>query len=70
MITLTPAYGRDYRSKREAVEAFKSGADFILNSFTSQFDGKPCSIRDFSPGDAVKVRYNNLTRVAVVTVSE
>lgn len=64
-MTLTPAYGRDYKSKKAALEAYRRGDDFILNDPTSPWDGKPCSIRDF-PDKQVSIRYNNLWSVIVV----
>jgi hypothetical protein len=32
-MTLTPAYGRDYKSKKELLADLNSGKDFVLNSF-------------------------------------
>jgi len=68
---LTPAYGRNYTSASEAVEAFQSGRhDFILNDPSSRWNGKPCSSRDFPPGTQVIIRYHNLRRVVNTTVQE
>ena len=68
MTTLTPAYGRDYTSKKAAIKDFREGKDFILNDIMSRWDGKPCSIRDLKKGDSVKIRYGKLRKVMVVTV--
>lgn len=65
MITLTPAYGRDYKSVKAVTEALNNGVDFILNDMFSPYDGKPCSARDFA-GQKVKVRYSGLRKVAVI----
>lgn len=32
-MTLTPAYGRDYKSKAETIAAFESGKDFIATDW-------------------------------------
>lgn len=32
-MTLTPAYGRDYKSKKEALKAFNDNKDFEVNDF-------------------------------------
>ena len=67
--TLTPAYGRDYKSKAEAIEAWEDGQDFILNDFASMFDGKPCNHADLSEAgeyDFVNIRYAKLRRVVRV----
>lgn len=68
MMTLTPAYGRDYKSKADALAAFRGGKDFIINDVTSPWDGKPCSISDLSEGERVKIRYKGLRNVFVVEV--
>jgi hypothetical protein len=68
MKTLTPAYGRDYPSKAKAVEAFNAGKDFILNDFSSPWDGKPISKNDLPAGEKVVLRYGSLRKTAVVTV--
>ena len=68
MPTLTPAYGRDYRSAKAVTDDFLAGKDFILHDLQSRWDGKPCSIRDLTPGTQVELRYAKLRRVTLVTV--
>lgn len=65
---LTPAYGRDYNSKRAATEAWESGADFILNDPWSPWDGKPFNVESASEADYdfVNIRYAKLRRVVRV----
>jgi hypothetical protein len=67
---LTPYNGKDYSAKAAVVEAFRSGKDFIFNDMSSQWDGKPCSIRDFKVGDQVKLRYNKLRSVTYYQITE
>lgn len=71
MITLTPAYGRDYTSKAKALEAFNSNQDFILNDIASPYDGKPCNKQDLkSAGEKqVMIRYKKLTQVFPTTIA-
>ena len=66
--TLTPAYGRDYTSATDAIQAFKEGKDWVANGR----DGSStyCSIRDVV-GEAythATLRYNKLSRVVVAEV--
>lgn len=61
--TLTPAYGRDYKSKKEVIAAFNAGKDFIYNDLSSPYDGKYCSIRDLQKGKVLRFRYKQLTEV-------
>lgn len=67
--TLTPAYGRDYKSKAEVKAALLANVDFILNQYGSPYDGKPCSPDEFF-GTEFNVRYGKLRKVAVFKASE
>lgn len=59
--TLIPAYGRDYKSAQEVLDALNAGKDF-------QIAGGPyCSCRDFE-GQEVGVRYARKARKIVVRV--
>jgi hypothetical protein len=59
--TLTPAYGRDYKSRAEVISAFEAGKDFNLASL---FHGSGYVSRtDFQPGDRVTLRYGQLRKV-------
>ena len=71
MITLTPAYNRDYKNKKDVINDFNKDLDFILNDFTSQFDLKPINksdIIEFLGSSKVKIRYSNLTKLIVIDV--
>lgn len=61
-ITVSPAYGRDYRSKAAAIQDWKDGKDFVYHGLDAS--GRYCSIRDFGPGDVINIRYKKLTQVA------
>ena len=43
MDTITPAYGRDYTSLKDALADWNAGKDFLLNTSTR---GIPCNIQD------------------------
>lgn len=64
-ITVTPAYGADYKSQKTVKEAWAAGKDF-----RDARTGLYCSIRDFQgPAHAdthVEVRYAQLTKVVIV----
>lgn len=64
--TVGPAYGRDYKSARDARAAFLSGVDFKLYSVTHE--DAYCSVRDFAPGTTVNVRYKQMERIVPVVV--
>lgn len=61
-IILTPAYGRDYKSKKEVLKHFLEGKDFIIHTPTME---TYTSIRDIAPGATIQFRYKKLTQVAV-----
>ena len=66
MATLTPAYGRDYKSKKEVIAALESNKDFIYNDITSPWSGKPYSLSDL-PRGSYTVRYKSNRQVMVYT---
>lgn len=63
---LEPAYGRDYKSKKEVIQAWDEGKDFIgdynlnFHVVNKQDIPKPCT---------VNLRYKKKTQVAVVKVA-
>ena len=63
--SLTPAYGRDYKSAAEVRKALNEGKDFQLQP-SSQY----CSLRDFPPGTQLLCRYRGLRQVCAVKVTE
>lgn len=63
-MTLTPAYGRDYKSKAEAIAAFESGKDFIANDYNKS---GAFNINEMSKGQTVHIRYKRLTMVCLYT---
>ena len=62
---LTPAYGRDYKSAKDAVADFNAGKDFVVNSVS--FSGY-ASKSDFAVGSHLTLRYGKNRKVTAVTV--
>lgn len=56
---LVPAYGRDYKTEYEVVQAWLAGVDFKTAS------GQSCSIRDFDKMP-VPIRFNKLRDVTTM----
>lgn len=67
-ITLTPAYGRDYKTGAEVLKHWSEGKDFRIADISSRWNGSYCSVRDFSNGevDVVKIRFLKLTEFALL----
>ena len=68
MLTVVPAYGRDYSSKAKVAEAVKSGKDFIIADMSSRWDGRYCNAEQLIEDGhtSVRVRYKKRTQVAIV----
>jgi hypothetical protein len=64
-MTLTPAYGRDYKTKKLAEEAFASGVDWQIASFGPDM-GRYVSAPEIK-GQTVTLRFANLRKVTSVT---
>ena len=62
-ITVTPAYGKDYTTAKEALAAWNAGKDFIIQTFTHPYCGKPMSKRDVPATDTVYIRFCGTTKI-------
>lgn len=62
-VTVTPAYGRDYKSAKAARDDWKAGKDFILDCIMHPYDGKPTNKEQCDDeGLEVNIRYANLRK--------
>lgn len=62
---LTPAYGKDYKTKAEVTQAWKDGKDF-QGDFQLGF--KPVNVKDIPKPCTVMLRYKRNTMVTSVQV--
>lgn len=60
-LSAVPAYGRDYKSKKEVMADWEAGKDFIV-----QPSGRYVSKSDLPRGTTLNIRYKRLTMVCVV----
>jgi hypothetical protein len=66
-IALLPAYGRDYKSKREILRDFNGGKDFILSHLSSSgYINK----EQIEVGTFIEFRYNRLQKLFIHKVEE
>ena len=67
-VTLCPAYGRDYRSARQAREDFDQGKDFEV--YTPWSSGQKSSKAELKALGVKRanIRYNKRTQVCVVSL--
>lgn len=70
MMTLTPAYGRDYKSQKDVKAAWDAGKDFVVNTFGPD-NGRYINKEDaerFAKGQTLNIRYSKNTKVCVIRV--
>lgn len=65
-ISLIPAYGRDYNSKKEVKEAYDSGKDFRIMDISNAHDGRYASQPELKEYRQVRIRYYKLQRVMII----
>ena len=67
-VTLTPAYGRDYKSKAAVLKDFNDNKDFVIASINNPYCGKYATRADLTVGGVkqVSIRYGKLMKVVLV----
>ena len=65
MLTLTPAYGRDYTTAKAVKADWDAEKDFIIQQFGHRYDGKPANKPQLK-GERVIIRYNRLMKTVMV----
>ena len=69
-LTLVPAYGRDYKSKKDVITAWESGKDFLICDISNPDDGRYVNIdqSDMLGKITLNIRYKKLTQVCQVKI--
>lgn len=66
-LTLVPAYGRDYKSKAAVEADWRADKDFQISSIMHPDDGRYINKPQAdAEGITAHIRYNALTRIAVI----
>jgi len=67
-MTLTPAYGRDYKSKKAALADWNANKDFVINDISSPHNGRNVNKADAERAGLthLMIRYNKLTQIAPI----
>lgn len=65
MIQLTPAYGRDYDSKKALLADWENNMDFIIADVSNRWFGKPANKRDLT-NESVKIYYANESKYVLI----
>ncbi len=71
-LSLVPAYGRDYKSKKAIQVDLDADKDFVIADMMNRWDGKPANRRDLMAQGytQVKVRYAKLRKVAILKLTK
>jgi len=69
---LIPAYGRDYKSKKQIQADLEANKDFIIADMSSPYNGKPVNLEQLQQtGErTINVRYKQLTQVTVFEIAK
>ena len=68
-MTLTPAYGRDYKSIKAVTKDFENNKDFIIADIVDSDCGRYVNKEQLIGGQRqVNVRYDNLRKICVIKV--
>jgi hypothetical protein len=67
MITLVPAYGRDYKSKAAVELDWNEGKDFF-NTFEGRYINREDAERIGVPSGVVRIRYCKTRKVVTIQV--
>jgi len=68
-MTLTPAYGRDYKTAKAAKADFHAGKDFIVADISDPDDGRYVNKEQLTGDNTpryLNIRFNQLRKVTVV----
>ena len=63
-LTVVPAYGRDYKSKRAAMADWDANKNFIIADAFDRYDGQPVNKEQLPASTTVNIRYAKLRRIA------
>lgn len=71
MIIVIPAYGRDYKSKKEIQKDIDENKDFTVSDISNSSYGRYCNKQDLLRDNytAMRVRYSQLKKVAIFKIS-
>lgn len=69
-LTLVPAYGRDYKSKKAVLADWEANKDFLIQDISSPHNGRYINKQDAASlkGTTLNIRYKSLTQICVVKV--
>ncbi len=70
-LTLVPAYGRDYKSKKAVIADWEAGKDFQIMDISSPYDGGYITKKEAEAsikGTILHIRYKQLMNICEIKV--
>ena len=67
-LTVTPAYGRDYKTQKEVKAAWEAGKDFVIQDMMSPDCGRYINKADAPKGSTLNIRSSRNTKVLPIKV--
>jgi hypothetical protein len=69
-MTIIPAYGRDYRSKKAVQADLREDKDFVVADISSRWNGSYINLSDMRESNIreISIRYAKGTKVAVIRI--
>ena len=66
MLTVVPAYGRDYTSPTAAKADWLADKDFRIADMSCPDDGRYINRQQCAPGEKIRIRYKRLAEVTII----
>ena len=68
MLTIIPAYGRDYTNKKQVLDDLNAKKDFLAAYYNSRWQA--WNIEQAGEGEQISVRYSNSRKQTIVTIKK
>jgi hypothetical protein len=68
-LTLTPAYGRDYKDEKQVLDHWLKGKDFLISDISCRWNGSYINVEDAKnnePNTIFKIRFNQLADIVLI----
>lgn len=69
IITVVPAYGRDYKTRKEVLADWEADKDFLVQNMTeSGYINRSQAQQQLKPGDTINIRYKGLREILPIKI--
>lgn len=68
--TISPAYGRDYKNKKQIEADFNAEKDFIIEDYGHPYSGRYVNKQQMLDQKTVGVRYGKMRKYVTIKIKE